>query len=292
MTKLSDARHLQIASQLGLLAYGQLALGFALDPLFAVGTVATALGFQAALDRRHGRPFEPRSALISSLSLCLLLRASHPAWGIVAAALAIGSKAWLRRGGRHVWNPSAFAIAVLLLATDRVWVSPGQWGSAAILALAMAGAGSVVLSRTGRGDATVAFLAAHASLLVGRALWLGDPLAIPIHQLRSGALAVFAFFMISDPRTLPDSRAGRVLFACAVATAGFAGRFLLWETDALVLALFAAAPLVAWIDRVLPGSRHRWDAGDHASRGETSHAPTPSTRRDRPRPAGRPALAG
>src|SRR5437763_793976 len=65
----------------------------------------------------------------------------------------------------------------------------------------------------------VFFLGTHAPLLVARALWLGDPLAIPIHQLESGSLLIFTFFMISDPRTSPDSRLGRLIFAASVACA-------------------------------------------------------------------------
>ena len=62
---------------------------------------------------------------------------------------------------------------------------------------------------------TLAFLAFYAGAPLGRALWLGEPLAIPLHRLESGALLLFTFFMISDPKTTPDSRAGRILFAVA-----------------------------------------------------------------------------
>ena len=36
-------------------------------------------------------------------------------------------------------------------------------------------------------------------------------------QLQSGALLLFTFFMISDPKTTPDSRVGRILFGVLVA---------------------------------------------------------------------------
>jgi Na+-translocating ferredoxin:NAD+ oxidoreductase RnfD subunit len=38
--------------------------------------------------------------------------------------------------------------------------------------------------------------------------------------LQSGSLLIFAFFMISDPRTTPDSRLGRCVFAISVALLG------------------------------------------------------------------------
>ena len=40
-------------------------------------------------------------------------------------------------------------------------------------------------------------------LVGGRSWWLGEPMAIPLHRLQSGALLLFAFFMISDPRRRP-----------------------------------------------------------------------------------------
>ena len=70
----------------------------------------------------------------------------------------------------------------------------------------------VVLSAAILGSAIgVTYKSFEALLLFGRAYWLGDPLAIPVHQLQNGALLVFAFFMISDPKTTPDTGFGRVL---------------------------------------------------------------------------------
>ena len=75
----------------------------------------------------------------------------------------------------------------------------------------------LVLGAARRSDIAIFFLGSHAALLLARAVWLGDPLAIPLHQLQSGSLLIFAFFMISDPRTSPDSRLGRFIFAASVA---------------------------------------------------------------------------
>ena len=90
-----------------------------------------------------------------------------------------------------------------------VWISPGQWGASVWFAALVAGLAFVVLNAARRADIALFFLAAHAVLLLARAAWLGDPPAIPLHQLQSGSLLIFAFFMISDPRTTPDSRLGR-----------------------------------------------------------------------------------
>jgi hypothetical protein len=259
-----DPRHFQIAVLSSLLLWGLWGLDLEVRPMVAAVILGTALAVQWAGTRLAGLArFEPRSALISSLSLTLLLRTASPWLAALAAALTIGSKFVLRvrgarPGGKHVYNPTNFGLAAMLLLTDGAWVSPGQWGSAALAAFAVACLGFLVVRRAERSDVTWAFLGFYAAVVFGRALWLGDPMAIPLHQLSSGAFLIFAFFMISDPKTTPDSRPGRVLFALLVALgAGFV-HFVLFRPNGLIWALFAAAPLVPVLDRLLPGRRYRW----------------------------------
>jgi hypothetical protein len=66
--------------------------------------------------------------------------------------------------------------------------------------------------------------------------------------------------MISDPRTTPDSRAGRVLFAFLVAAGATFIQFGLHRTNGLLWSLAALALAVPLIDRFLPGQRYRWGA--------------------------------
>jgi Na+-translocating ferredoxin:NAD+ oxidoreductase RnfD subunit len=137
-------------------------------------------------------------------------------------------------------------------------VSPGQWGSLAVFAFLLASAGGLVVNRAARADVTWTFLGAWVGLLLARTLWLGDPLEIPLHRLQNGALVLFSFFMISDPRTTPDSRAGRVLFAALVALGAYGLQFKLFWTNALLWSLCACSILVPLIDRLLPGPRYQW----------------------------------
>ncbi|HEV2063655.1 MAG TPA: RnfABCDGE type electron transport complex subunit D, partial [Thermoanaerobaculia bacterium] len=230
-----DPRFFQIAALAGLLAYGMVFRGFDVGPIRVALILGAAIASQYACTRIFRLPsFDPKSALISGLSLCLLLRAGDPRLAVLAAALAVTSKFVLRWNGKHVFNPTNFAIAALLLWTDGAWVSPGQWGSAAFFAFLIACAGILVVTRAERADVTAAFLGAWLLLLFGRSLWLGEPLAIPVHRLESGALLLFAFFMISDPRTTPDSRAGRILFAALVAAVAWHIQFRLFRTNGLI----------------------------------------------------------
>jgi Na+-transporting NADH:ubiquinone oxidoreductase subunit NqrB len=266
--RLRDPRLYQIAVLSCLLAYGVLCLDFEIRPARALLLLGTALATQYACTRLWRLPaYDPKSALISGLSLCLLLRTGSP-WVAAAVAVAtIASKFVLRVGGKHIFNPTNFGIVAALLATDRAWVSPGQWGNAAFFAFLMACLGGLVVNRAARADVTYAFLAFYLSVLFGRALWLGQPAAIPLHQLQNGAFLLFTFFMISDPKTTPDSRAGRLLFAGLVAIgAGFVS-FILYRTNGLLLSLAFLSPAVPLIDRLLPGLRYVWRTASGAAPG-------------------------
>ncbi|HEV7506836.1 MAG TPA: RnfABCDGE type electron transport complex subunit D [Thermoanaerobaculia bacterium] len=256
---LQDPRVYQILVLACLLIYGVSRLDFEIGAGRALLLLGTALLTQLAGTRLARLPFfDPKSALISGLSLCLLLRTSSALLAALAAAVTIGSKFVLRVHGKHVFNPTNFGIVALMLATGRVWVSPGQWGSAAFLGFLVACLGGLVVNRAARSDVTYAFLAFYLAILFGRALWLGQPIAIPLHQLASGAFLIFTFFMISDPKTTPDTRAGRILFALLVALgAGFV-HFVLFRPNGLILSLAFLSPLVPLLDRLLPGARYDW----------------------------------
>ena len=188
------------------------------------------------------------------------MRADDPWLHALAGVIAISSKFIFRVDGKHIWNPAGFAIVVLLFTSSGVWISPGAWGSTVWFAALLAFFAILVLHAARRSDIAIFFLLTHALLLFARAWWLGDPLAIPIHQMQSGALLIFAFFMISDPRTSPDSRLGRFLFAASVAVLAHYMTFFMQMRPALYVALIALSPLILLIDRILPAQRFTWKA--------------------------------
>ena len=254
-----DPRLYQIVLLSSLLVYGVVHLDLEISLSQALALLATALFTQYACSRLWRLPaFDPRSALISGLSLCLLLRTNSAWLAVLAAGVTIASKFVLRIRGKHVFNPTNFGIVAMMLATGGVWVSPGQWGSAAFFAFLVACLGGLVVNRAARSDVTYAFLAFYLAILFGRALWLGQPMAIPLHQVESGAFLIFTFFMISDPRTTPDSRAGRVLFALLVALGAGCVHFVLYRPNGLLLSLAFLSPAVPVIDLLLPGRRYAW----------------------------------
>src|SRR5262245_19517839 len=255
----SDARHYQIGALAILLAYNLAALDFGARPLSSALAIASSLATQAACSRWVGLPhFDFRSPLITGLSLSLLLRADEAWLHAVAGVVAIASKFVLRIDGKHIWNPAGFAIVALLVCSNDVWISPGQWGATVWFAALLGFFAILVLHAARRSDMALFFLGSHAALLFARAWWLGDPIAIPIHQLQSGSLLIFTFFMISDPRTSPDARLGRFLFAASVAVLGHYLAFFMQMRPALYFALIVISPLTLLIDRILPAERFAW----------------------------------
>jgi Na+-transporting NADH:ubiquinone oxidoreductase subunit NqrB len=253
-----DPRLYQIASLGALLLYGLLELHFDVSLWQIAVIIGTALLTQYAGTRYFKLPLlDPRSPLISALSLCLLLRTNDLAVAALASFIAIGSKFVIRWKDKHLFNPTNFAL-IVVLASGLGWISPGQWGQVAWFGFLIACLGSLVVTRAARADVTLAFLTFYVGLLLARALWLGDPLTIPLHQLQNGALLIFSFFMISDPKTTPDSRAGRIAFALLVALAACYVQFGLFRPNGPLWGLITCAPLVPLLDYLLPGSRYDW----------------------------------
>lgn len=249
---LKDPRSYQILALSSLLAFGWSVRAFEIAPAQFGAILLTALAVQWLGSFMNAMKFEPKSAIITSLSLTLLLRSDAIAPLMLAAAIAIGSKFALRLNGKHIFNPANIGIVATMLLTQSAWTTPGQWGTAVWLAAVIAGAGFFVTYRASRLDVPLVFLGSYAALLFGRALWLGDPLAIPLLRLENGALILFAFFMISDPKTTPDGRIARAVFAAATALAAFVLQFRFFNPDGLFYALAGMCvlrPLIELFDR-------------------------------------------
>lgn len=256
--QLRDPRIFQIAALVSLLAFGLFQRAFEIAPAQFAAVVVAALAAQWLGSYINAIRFEAKSALITSLSLTLLLRADAMWPLMAAAAIAIGSKFMARLYGKHVFNPANIGIVAVVLLTDAAWTTPGQWGTATWLAALIAGAGFFVAHRAARLDVPLLFLCAYAALLFARALWLGDPLAIPMLRLENGALILFAFFMISDPKTTPDGARARAVFAVANAGLAYLLQYHFYLNDGLFYALALTTLVRPLIEIIDPAPHYQW----------------------------------
>src|SRR5439155_19725448 len=150
---LLDPRIYQITVLSGLLIYGLGWLHFDITPGRAALLLSTALLTQYVCTKLWRLPkFDPKSALISGLSLCLLLRTNFAALAILAAVVTIASKFLVRWKGKHIFNPTNIGLVFLMLLGAPIWVSPGQWGSVAYFGFLMACLGAFVVNRAAGSD--------------------------------------------------------------------------------------------------------------------------------------------
>jgi Na+-transporting NADH:ubiquinone oxidoreductase subunit NqrB len=256
---LRDARLFQIVFLATLLTIGVLARDFALLPAqmalaFAAGIATQKLWIRALCLQHRG----VLSAVITCFGLSILLRADslwvHP----LAAALAISAKFLIRVHGKHLYNPANLGVILAISLFPGAWVSPGQWGQDLALAVWFLMLGGVVVNRAQRSDIAWVFLAAYLGLVALRVTALGQPWTIFLHQFSNGGLLLFAFFMISDPMTVPDRKGARIAYAIVVALVAFLWHFALFKPNGLVWALFFCTPLVPVIDRLWPGEKFEW----------------------------------
>jgi Na+-translocating ferredoxin:NAD+ oxidoreductase RnfD subunit len=109
-----------------------------------------------------------------------------------------------------------------------------------------------VLSRSKTYDISLAFLFFYALLLFIRSLWYLEPIEIPIKQIQNGALLLFSFFMISDPKTIPTTFKSRIVFAFLCAALAFYLQYVLFVTYGIFYSLAIMTPLVFIFEFKLP----------------------------------------
>ncbi len=198
------------------------------------------------------------SPMITALGMSILLRVEH--WWIMALAvtIAISSKFLIQFNQKHIFNPGNFGIIIALLFSHGAWVSPGQWGESMWYVILFFICGGLVLRKVGRWDTTIAFLAFYLALEAGRNLYLGWTWDVWSHRMMSGSLIMFSFFMITDPRTIPNSKISRLIWTFTIALLTFVFRNYFFMNTAVFFALFLSAPLTLILDWVFKADRFDW----------------------------------
>jgi len=264
-----DPRYFQVFFQLVFLTYGLLYLGWTAEWSHYLLSIGGAIIFNYLAEAfRQGQwsgwdswRSWGLSASISALSLCLLLKTGHWYTSLLAAFLTVASKYFLRIRGKHIFNPSAFGIIATLLITRDAWLSPGQWGSSVVLFFFIILFGTIVVTRVQKLDTSLAFLLTFIFLTWWRQVYvLGWPMDYFLHSITTGSLLLFAFFMISDPKTSPNHPIARICWASLIAVAAFYFAAFEWKYNTSMWALVMAAPLVPLLDRIFKATPFAWSS--------------------------------
>src|SRR6476646_2716024 len=265
-----DPRYFQVIFQAVFLSYGIFFLEWNSDWLhyaISIGGCLLLNYFFESIEQHQLLPLRGRlgwgcwgfSVLISAMSLCLLLKTNHWYISLLAAFLTVASKYVFRFDHKHVFNPSAFGIIATIFITNNAWLSPGQWGSNAVIFFAVTVLGIIVVTRVQKLDVSLAFLLSFIALLCWRQVYvLGWPLDYFIHSVSTGSLLLFTFFMISDPKTSPNHPVARIIWAGLIAIVSFYLAAFKWKYNTPVWVLVACAPLVPLLDKIFKAKKFQW----------------------------------
>jgi Na+-translocating ferredoxin:NAD+ oxidoreductase RnfD subunit len=233
--------------------------------VLALGVCMATEALLSWFDR--GKVVNLLSAYISGISLTLLLKPQGGAlWPFVLGGfIAISSKYVLRYRENHLWNPTNFAVAALLLAApDRVSVLSHQFGNDITTNAVIWIFGLVIAARVGVLHITLTYVASFLALNAARALALGQPVLPEIAPITGPMYQLFIFFMITDPRTVVRGRRKQIMVAVLIAVMETLIRFAsdkgwplptAFNVAPAFLALALVGPVAKWIDlhrRVAP----------------------------------------
>ncbi len=186
----------------------------------------------------------PASAMLTGNGIALILRVPgtepgdwwslHGWWVFVGCALlAMATKYLIRVDGRHIFNPSNVALVAVFLVLGEARADPqvlwwGPLSAGLVLAFAVILTGSVMITRrVGQGPTALSFLVVFgigAGIIASSghsitASWHLGPIEGWSYWwlvVTSPEVLVFIFFMITDPRTSPGGRTGRVVYGASI----------------------------------------------------------------------------
>ncbi len=246
LPKLADSRMHLAAVTMSLHVLGQLGLGFRVSVPQILTAIVTAALIDLVIEFRHsGRLVWPASAMLTGSGVALILRVvgtergDHWTWQgwhwfAIVSALSLATKYLITWRGSHVFNPSNLGLvtAFLILGSGVVepldfWWSPlDGWMTLAYLVIV--GGGFLITSRLGLFAMGAVFWAVFATALgvvsasghCMTAAWAAQPVCGPDFWWRvvtSPEVAIFLFFMITDPKTAPIGKVSRLVFSVMVA---------------------------------------------------------------------------
>lgn len=254
-----DIRFLQIFVMASLLSLGVYIYDFSLSSQ-QVGFTFTA-GLLAQLFWINKYKLSGASLLsagITCLGLVLLLRSNNLWLHPLIAVIAISSKFLIQKNKQHIFNPTAIGLVIALTLFSDGWLSPGQWGAQFILAFWFVALGSVLTFRARQLDMAWYFLLFYIGGMAVRNLYLGYEIEILIHAVKNGSLLLFAFFMITDPKTTPSHRNSKILFAFIIAASSLVCRYYFYFNHSYIYCLVIANLFVPFFNNKFIAPKFQW----------------------------------
>ena len=225
------------------------------SPLMAAELVVFATIFEAILTRES---YIPYSAGVTALGVVLMV--GWLKWYIpfVVIALAILQKRFLKVGGSHIFNPSNFAlIAALLIFYPKALPIVGQLGFQGYFVLTVTLILAIfILIRVNRVTIPLTFIVAYIAFeyLIIRHHNPNWEFTHFVNQFYTTSFIVYALFMLTDPKTTPNSISKQAIFATLTAAILVTLEYFTSQrTWNLFLALFLASvffiPLYRELDK-------------------------------------------
>jgi hypothetical protein len=202
-----------------ILLVGQLSFGLLESFTRTALAIATAMLLELALGRLfYGKFPHLASSYITGISVGILIR-SPAFWPYaLCSAISITSKYVIRWKGRHLWNPSNFAIcALLLLAPEAVSTLSIQWGNDKWPLIIVWALGAVITWRVKRFHITATYVISFLAFAALRGLITGHGFLAEVAPITGPMYQLFIFFMITDPKTTVKPRWAQCLVAFLVA---------------------------------------------------------------------------
>ena len=254
----SDVRILQIFLMGTLLSIGVFFRDFSILPLQIGLTFLAGILTQFLWMRILKIEIPYFSTIITCLGLSLLLRSDYIWVHPLISFTVNSSKFIIRVRGKHIFNPAMLGVILGISFLPGTWVSPGQWGYELTVGIWLIAFGFIVSGRARISEISYAFLFFYFSLLAYRIINFGYRWDVLFHQLQNGALILFAFFMITDPKTIPNHKIARILHALLVACVAYAWAFQYFKTNNLIWALFLCSPVVILWDLLFKEKKYEW----------------------------------
>ncbi|HEX7132072.1 MAG TPA: hypothetical protein VF228_05820 [Iamia sp.] len=248
LPSLRDPRLHVAAVLLTVQVLGQTVLDFELSIAQILLSLGTCAVLEVGITMAHqGVIAWPASALLTGNGVALLLRTagtehgdwwSLDAWHIwvATAGVSLLSKYVIRYRGEHVFNPSNIGLVIVFVVVGTRHANPqdlwwGVWSPGLVLTYVVIVVGGIAITRRlhllgaaaafwATYAAGVAVIAASGHAMTAR--WRVGPVeGFDYWWALAGSpeILIFLFFMITDPKTIPEGRTARLVFAAAVGAA-------------------------------------------------------------------------